>query len=124
MPLIRLIGLILFITSIFLALAAAATQTTHIRVKKPSARAQRANLVEEEPPVIEPEFTPVLPPTDDAALHQAVEPTIEFRTVPIVIPLAISSSLGLALWFFPAVLESTGSSKPRRRRVKRRFRKK
>lgn len=34
MPRVRLIGLVLFITTIFLAMSAAATQTTHIRFKQ------------------------------------------------------------------------------------------
>ncbi len=81
MPLLRLIGLALFITAIFLALAAAITKTTHIRIQSQGA----ANVSQSSatggsmvfPPPSEPSFT----------------------SVPIVWPLVIAASAGLLMWF-------------------------
>lgn len=118
---IRLMGLILFITTIFLGLAAAATQTRTIKVKKPSWGSTKIEQNETDSPE-----TPVLPPAqygqDQAGPEQ---PTgLEFMNVPVVWPLCFFGILGLAFWFVPAGVTSGAASitktRSRKKRRKRR----
>lgn len=85
MPRVRLVGLFLFITAFFIALAAVATKTTHINFKRPD-RVVEAEIAAQTPEGVEPRSTPPL----------------EFRSVPIVYPLLVVGAAGLMLWFGPA----------------------
>jgi len=91
---LRLFGLVLFITTIFLAMAAAATQTTHIRFKQPSHDAG---------------------PADDNSL--------QFTAIPVVYPLVIAGGIGLLMWFVPAPLTAHKPARKKRRSSSRRRRK-
>ena len=96
MPLFRLIGLALFITAIFLALAAAITKTTRISIQLPdtSYPTQQPNPSDSAvlPPPIEPGFGSELPQTGP---HAATK----FTSVPILWPLIIAAGVGLLMWF-------------------------
>lgn len=111
MPRVRLTGLFLFITAIFIALAAAATQTTHIRFKRPDrvvAMEQDNNAAAANDPL----------PGDDTNAAG-----IQFRSVPIVYPLLVVGFLGLLLWFAPAAeLPTAGKSRNKRKRTRRKTR--
>lgn len=91
---LRLFGLVLFITTIFLAMAAAATQTTHIRFKQPSRDVS---------------------PVDDKPL--------QFTAIPVIYPLVIAGSIGLLMWFVPAPLTAHKPARKKRRSSSRRRRK-
>ena len=97
----RLIGLILFITTIFLGMAALATQTAAIRLF--DARHARET------------------PIDDGGLDGqepdgAFQP--QFIAIPIVWPLVIAGGAGLVMWFGTAPREPP-MNRGRRRRRKR-----
>ncbi len=109
MPHLRLIGLALFITSVFLAMAAAATQTSHIRFKRPSRLDQS--------PHKDPQSSEILP---DGVEPTTASPALHFVSVPVVYPLVAAGTFGLLLWFVPAPRRV---SKTRRRRSTRRRRK-
>ena len=83
MPRVRLTGLFLFITSILLGLAVAATQTSHIRFKKTDG---------------------MLAATDPETGLSIDE--LQFVSVPVIYPLAAVGAAGLLLWFVPAALPS------------------
>ena len=101
MPRIRLTGLFLFITSIFLGLAAAATKTTHIDFKTPDQYVEQPEI----PATAPPEETPV---------------PIQFTSIPIIFPLAGVAALGLLLWFVPAAeLPRKNTATPERKRRRR-----
>jgi hypothetical protein len=87
---LRLFGLILFITTIFLSLAAWATQTVEIRLfdMRQSQEVDESNGNE--------------------------QPT--FIAVPIVLPLALAGGLGLFLWFGSAPREPVVNRRRRRRK--------
>ncbi len=103
---IRLIGLVLFITSVFLAMAAAVTHTTHIRFKE---REEVATT----PQSTEPEHSPAV--TDEAI-------SLQFVAVPVIYPLMIAGGVGLLMWFVPAPRGTAngGKSTSRKRRRKNR----
>jgi hypothetical protein len=103
MPLLRLIGLALFITVIFLSLAAAITQTTHIRIQSPSPSVL--------PPPPEPNFS--------GEFIQIEQPTIHFTSVPIVWPLLIAAGAGLLMWFSHPVELSRSSAATAKHRKRR-----
>ena len=108
MPLFRLIGLALFITAIFLALAAAITKTTHIRMQLPgTSYASQPSVPSGSrvfPPPTAPEFGSELSPSEPSA--------IQFTSVPIVWPLVIAAGVGFLMGFM--LPRETGSS-PRSR---------
>lgn len=91
---LRLIGLALIITSIILALAAAATQTTHIRIKQPES--QTASDTDGQPFVLPPE-------------------PVKFTSIPILWPLLLAGGLGTLLWFATPTGSRSAGSKRRRR---------
>lgn len=103
MPRVRLTGLFLFITAVFIALAAAATNTTHLRFQRPD----RAGT--------SPDAT-VPPATADPTPE--LQPEVEFVSVPIVYPLLAVAIVGLGLWFAPAAF--VPQPKKTRRRTSRR----
>lgn len=129
MHLFRLIGLVLFITTAFLAMASAVTQTTHIRFKRPTRQANRDFIGERSlttqpnfhqpvldrqavlPPDLEPSRAANGQPADGAAANQ-----LQFISVPVVYPLLISGTLGLMMWFGPASLSRPTPTKRKRRR--------
>ena len=112
MPQVRLLGLVLFITSIFLAMAAAATHTTHIRFNQPAGDARGGNFPDSQAP-----DASILPPRyADQAQTGAANPP-QFAAVPVVYPLLGAGVLGLLMWFVPATI--TPSKSRRQRRGKR-----
>ncbi len=125
----RLIGLVLFITTAFLTMASAVTQTTHIRFKRPT-RLANGDLVGERPvnpqlnrqqaaleqPVILP---PALEPSRSTSSQSVNEPAstnLQFISVPVIYPLLIAGTLGLLMWFVPASLSRPTPTKRKRRR--------
>lgn len=122
---IRLIGLVLFITTAFLAMATAVTKTTHIRFKRPN-REANGRLIQEQPPRA-PQSTigsgAVLPPEPGqpkASTSNSVEEMrsakLQFVAVPVIYPLLVAGSLGLVLWFAPTSLSRPKPTRRRRRR--------
>jgi hypothetical protein len=136
MPHIRLIGLVLFITAIFLAMAAAATHTTHIRFKRFDPNADRFGSLNDfqvvdrtgapANPTRAPTFPSTVPlphgntptpppaPVDGFGNNEADSDELLFISVPVVYPLAVACLLGLMMWFVPA--PHARSVKKRRRR--------
>jgi hypothetical protein len=110
MPLFRLSGLALFITAIFLAMVAAITKTTHIRISNAT-----------QSPV--PSGPVVLPPpieTGFSSAPQQVENAIQFTSVPIVWPMMIAAGVGLLMWFMlPSQTLRTSQDAKRRSRRQR-----
>jgi uncharacterized membrane protein len=113
---LRLMGLVLFITAIFLALAAAITQTTHIRIQTAATSnvdgsSQTSNLnggMALPPPGLgESSLGDINSPLDSKA--------VQFTFVPIVWPLIIAGGVGSLLWF---MLSSETPSRKQRRRLK------
>ncbi len=103
---IRLFGLVLFVTSVFLAMAAAVTQTTHIRFKK---REQVATTP------LGNEAAQTVGTTDEAS-------GLQFVAVPVLYPLVIAGGVGMLMWFVPAPRATAtrgGSSTARKRRRRR-----
>ena len=124
MPLFRLIGLALFITAIFLALAAAITKTTHIRVQLPSTDNMTPLPIAGESVRESVRESTVLPPPNasgpgDALAHPQSQ-TNQFRSVPIVWPLIFAAGAGLLMWFMlpSESLRTSSSTKRRSRRPK------
>ncbi len=123
MPLLRLIGLTLFITAIFLAMVAAITQTTHIQIQLPwLSDSQTGAPRGGEPSRIEPRIDLqsglLLPP---GGSDQVPVAEVGFTSVPIIWPLIIAAGLGLLMWFtHPGeplrVTRSAGKGRARRRR--------
>ena len=127
MPHIRLIGLVLFITTVFLAMAAVATQTTHIRFKRPTRDAGGILIGDSTQSPMQPGTLPsqtqelVLPPGVPTGSVEAPSPDLptselQFVAVPVIYPLLIAGVSGLFLWFVPAARRSTSSKRRRRRR--------
>ncbi len=122
---LRLIGLVLFITTTFLAMAAAVTQTTHIRFKRPP-RDANGNLIDESLPATnQPTQVPqeILPPAtaipnpSTANMPLASSPSeLQFVAVPVIYPLLVAGTLGLMLWFVPAPRSNSATKKRKRRR--------
>lgn len=107
MHLLRLTGLTLVITAIFLALASAATKTKTLRLKKPAwARSAQVSDV---------------PPQTEAPVGEGeAAPLVEFYAIPVIWPLAVAGMGGLFMWFAPAALQPTPQKTRRRRRKRRR----
>ncbi len=131
MPHIRLTGLILFITTIFLGLAAAATQTWTIKIKRPS-WAQSVSpkpTTEEQARSDSPDSRQYPRELADAgtvanvadADTSSVANQLQFVQVPVFRPLVFFGVLGLILWFVPAGV-TAGISPPKKRRRRRRKR--
>lgn len=136
MPHIRLIGLVLFITTIFLAMFAAATQTTHIHFKRsnpvPAGRPAATQPVtplgpgSAGPPLVLPPGAELSPPVDFSANNPTSVPNLggaegvgrelQFVAVPVVYPLLIAAAVGLGLWFVPAPDPRRTAKRKRRRR--------
>ncbi len=110
MPHVRLMGLVLCITTVFLGLAAAATSTTVIRFKQPGQASLSPPPTPDAPPQ-DPAGTDNLPPVD-------AEP-LQFVSIPIFFPLVAAGITGLALWFIPAAVPAQ-SSRGKRSRSRRR----
>lgn len=91
---VRLFGLVLIMTTMFLGLAAMASQTMEIRLRRPGYA----------------DLNPVA--LDNPA--EAVE--VEFVKVPIIIPLGVAGLLGLVFWFLPEVALPSKGNRPRTRR--------
>lgn len=91
MPQLRLIGLVLFITSFFLVMAAAVTQTTHIRFKRPGSVAQSQSSASPDNGILPGGGEPLPDPQD-----------LSFVSVPVIYPLVAAGLAGLVLWFVPA----------------------
>lgn len=89
-------------------MAAAVTQTTHIRFKRPE---------QGDSPSVSAPFQ--LPHNDSVAVNET-QPALRFWSVPVVYPLLLASVAGLLLWFVPAQrdlpLGRRGSTRRRRRR--------
>ncbi len=131
MPLLRLIGLTLFITAIFLAMAAAITKTTHIRIQLPG-----ANQPESADAVPGPmggegiaglptgNGVPVLPPpmgsVSASGTDQEAAGSIRFASVPIVWPLILAAGAGLLMWFGLSSDIQKAPTYKSKRRVRRR----
>jgi hypothetical protein len=105
--LLRLVGLTLFITAIMLALAAAVTQTTHIRLYSggrfaPQLEAAASTTPPNSAAHTEPILPPGLPsarPNSPVATPSEFDPNLQFETIPIAWPLMIAGGAGLMLWF-------------------------
>lgn len=134
MPHVRLIGLVLFITAAFLAMAAAVTHTSHIRFKRYERRPLAADAMmdprvvdntPQSPTSIFPPNTrlPAIPPPVDLSVNAPADNSLaqpevsagdlQFVSVPVVYPLGFACLLGLMMWFVPA---------PHPRQVKKRRR--
>lgn len=130
MPLLRLIGLALFIVTIFLTLAALATKTTHIRFKQPDRVTQRLENQRLENQLPGEPNSGLLNGgngqlQNDVSTNentgQPPEPArITFRAIPVIYPLIFFAILGLVLWFVPAPREVPKKRRRRSRRKKRR----
>lgn len=128
MPQVRLLGLVLFITAIFLAMAAAATQTTHIRFKQPAGVVDGGGTAGWQTPPLRPsDPQPPAAPVDSVLPPPAAEgpplvadgpldPGLQFTAVPVVYPLVMAGGLGLLMWFVPAAFAPRKPQRKRRRR--------
>ncbi len=105
MPRLRLIGLILFITTIFVGMIAVATQTKEIRFTLPEGQ---------RPIIGQPERDPREPRLGGALEGEL--PEVEFFRVPIVWPLTLCGVAGLLLWFGTAPRPTSPTARRRRRR--------
>ena len=112
---LRLFGLALFITAIFIAMAAAITKTTHIHFQTQGNAGELQPSVQQpsvqQPSVQQPSALQdsvvgdsiVLPPPNEPGFG-ANEPKtdlngVQFTSVPIVWPLIIAAGVGLSMWF-------------------------
>ena len=115
---LRLFGLVLFITTIFLAMAAAATQTTHIRFKQPTRDANgNINLDWQRDDQV-PGAT-----TSTGATSPDSGSLLQFTSIPVIYPLLIAGGIGLLLWFVPAQLTASKPARRKRSSLSRRRRK-
>jgi len=113
MPLFRLIGLALFITAIFLALAAAITKTTYIRIQLEG----KADASQPNAPSGSLVFPPSIEPGFGSELSQAESNAIQYTSVPILWPLVIAAGVGLLMWFMlPSETRRPSSSATQRSR--------
>ncbi len=125
---IKLFGLVLIITTSLLALAAIATQTSQIRIRNfrsnsavPS-RNQLGGNFQTHPNSPLPPNVGLQQPVDgpDAFNQQQSGNSVEFVSIPIVLPLSVAGLLGMMLWFTPIQSKpskfSGRRSSPRRRR--------
>ena len=108
MPQIRLIGLLLFITSVVLGLAAAATRTTHVSISG-------LWLSKGEPDLIPDELSESTTLGNQQGLSSAHE---DSASIPVAWPLLALGGLGLCLWFMqsPADAQQTRSQRGKRKR--------
>ncbi len=121
---IRLIGLVLFITTAFLAMATAVTKTTHIRFKRPNRETSGGLQVQAlHAPQATNSHGAVLPPELDQhevltsdSVDEMRSTKLQFVAVPVIYPLLIAGSLGLLMWFAPTSLSRPKPSRRRRRR--------
>ena len=111
MPQIRLIGLLLFITAVVLALAAAVTRTTHVRFHDPRASPGTPGAAAP----IDPAPSPV---GGTAAPPDARPPTLSFSSIPVAWPLLGLSGLGLMMWFMQSPNHPHASSHKRAKHTK------
>ncbi len=120
---LRLIGLVLFITTVFLAMAAAATQTTHIRFNQPP-RDANGNAIpvwqSSEPQRFGDQGSDVLASPD--AVNPSGESPLQFTAVPVLYPLVIAGGIGLLMWFVPAPLTAHRPVRKNRKSMSRRRR--
>lgn len=100
MPRVKLTGLFLFITTLCIAMAAAATNTSHIRFKR-SDRVVAAEQIEQAEPGAEAEGTAANPGE------------LQFMSVPTIYPLFGLGMFGLMLWFVPGTDSTRGRSRKR-----------
>ncbi|MEM8732780.1 MAG: hypothetical protein AAGG44_01065 [Planctomycetota bacterium] len=106
MPRVRLTGLFLFITAIFLGLASAATQTSHLRFKRPDfAGGQEVDDGENENAASQPSIPPEVDSASELENGGPAQAPIHFISIPMLYPLTGVGLLGLALWFVPGGLE-------------------
>ena len=129
MPRLRLIGLVLMVTSVFLSMAAVATKTSHVRIGGESFFADGSDSEAPEPDsaVAAPDAL-VAQNGESGQLDEAPAAVSgdevrtakgQSREVSVVWPLAASTAVGMLLWFGPAgaaELRSQGRRKPKRRR--------
>lgn len=103
---LRLVGLILFITAIFLGLAASVTQTSHIRFRKfdlfHPQKTQSPEAVN--PPELPQSASPNSDSSNNGDVNSLIQNTttqhkVEFVSIPISWPLIAAATLGLLLWF-------------------------
>jgi len=116
MPLFRLLGLALFITAIFLALAAAITRTTHIRMQLPGTGTAAQTPIQGAPVVL----PPAMESGFDGVPRQANSGAVRFTSVPIVWPLIFTAGMGLVMWFLLPSETRRSSSKNTKHRSRRR----
>lgn len=119
---VRLTGLILFITTIFLGLAASATQTWTIKIKRPSWASGSGTNAEVPNPggsvsSIEADLAASAEghATTPSAADGSNSNDLQFVDVPVFQPLIFFGVLGLILWFVPAGV-TAGLSPPKKRR--------
>lgn len=119
MPRLRLIGLILFITTIFVGMIAVATQTKEIRFTLPEGQRPLIGQPDRDPSAAAPRMPDFRQPNsaaptlgDDA---QRERPEVEFFRIPIAWPLALSGGAGLFLWFAPAPRRLSEAARRRRK---------
>lgn len=106
MPRLRLIGLILFVTTIFVGMIAVATQTKEIRFTLPEGQ---------RPIIGQPERDP-REPRHGGELEGESPDGVEFFRIPIAWPLTFSGGAGLLLWFGTAPRPTSPAARRRRRR--------
>ncbi|MEZ6134720.1 MAG: hypothetical protein R3C53_07410 [Pirellulaceae bacterium] len=116
MPQVRLIGLVLFVTAVFLTLVAAMTQTSHIRLKQPGRMQAAEQPAQPHAAANGPLDSQPNPPEENAA------PKVAFISIPILWPLAIAGCLGLILWFSTTPFTPAKPTSRRRGRSRRRKR--
>jgi len=118
-PRLRLIGLILFVTTIFVGMIAVATQTKEIRFTLPEGQRPLIGQPDREPSAADPRLPDLRlshsgpPALGDNA--QVERPEVEFFRIPIAWPLALSGGAGLFLWFAPAPRRPSEAARRRRR---------
>ncbi len=104
MPLVKLIGLTLFVTAVFLLLVAGITKTTHLEFQVGGMGTQQGRV----------------PPSSEVSLPVGVPESVEgpesnrasqVHAVPILWPLTIAAGAGLLVWF--AVPDNSGARSKR-----------
>ncbi len=119
---IRLLGLVLIITTCFLAMAAFATQTMSIKLKSPSWMSSSEKIeqvAEPGSPVIDPTHANAPISATSTGAVSSVGEQVRFLEIPITWALAASAGLGLLLWFVPAAFADRPTNKRSKRRARR-----
>jgi hypothetical protein len=125
---VKLFGLVLIITTSILALAAIATQTNQIRIR--NFRSNSAVQTQDQfGNSFQIQSNSQFPPNagmhqpfnqPDPFNHQHLDNSVEFVSIPIVLPLSVAGLLGMMLWFTPIQSRPSKISgrrnSPRRRR--------